>query len=161
MRVPADTIAAIRAHAASVYPDECCGALIGQESRPSPSASARLAGATDLPSGRGGGGRVIEAFALPNTTSGERRRRFLIGPEEYRAAEARASEIGSDVIGFYHSHPDHPAIPSAFDLEHAWPNLSYVIVSVRAGRPEEARSWRLRGDRSAFDEEALVVESAG
>lgn len=151
MRVPADAIAAIRAHGASVYPDECCGALIGQESR--------LAGATDLPSGRGGS-RVVEAFALPNTTSGERRRRFLIGPEEYRAADARASETGSDVIGFYHSHPDHPAIPSAFDLEHAWPNLSYVIVSVRAGRPEEARSWRLRGDRSAFDEEALVVEAA-
>jgi proteasome lid subunit RPN8/RPN11 len=95
------------------------------------------------------------AFALPNTTNGERRRRFLIGPDEYRAAEAHASETGGDVIGFYHSHPDHPAVPSAFDLEHAWPNLSYVIVSVRAGRPEEARSWRLRGDRSTFDEETL------
>jgi proteasome lid subunit RPN8/RPN11 len=137
--VPADAIAAMRAHGASVYPDECCGALIGQESQPS----------------------VVEAFALPNTTSGERRRRFLIGPEEYRAADARAREIGGDVIGFYHSHPDHPAIPSAFDLEHAWPNLSYVILSVRAGRSEEARSWRLRADRSAFDEEDLVIEAAG
>lgn len=136
LRVPADAIAAFRGHGASVYPDECCGALIGQP------------------------GRVVEAFALPNTTSGERRRRFLIGPEEYRAADARARETGSDVIGFYHSHPDHPAIPSAFDLEHAWPNLSYVIVSVRAGRPEEARSWRLRADRSGYDEETLVAESA-
>jgi proteasome lid subunit RPN8/RPN11 len=135
LRIPSDAIAAVRAHGASVYSDECCGALLGQP------------------------GRVVEAFALPNTTSGERRRRFLIGPEEYRAADARARETGSDVIGFYHSHPDHPAIPSAFDLEHAWPNLSYVIVSVRAGRPEEARSWRLRADRSGYDEETLVTES--
>jgi cysteine synthase B len=132
LAAPRDVLESIRAHGAASYPDECCGALIGR--RP---------------------GEVSEAFALPNTTNGERRRRFLIGPDEYRAAEAHASETGGDVIGFYHSHPDHPAVPSAFDLEHAWPNLSYVIVSVRAGRPEEARSWRLRGDRSTFDEETL------
>jgi proteasome lid subunit RPN8/RPN11 len=130
--VPRDALDRIRVHGAAAYPDECCGALIGRQPR-----------------------QVVEAFALSNTTDGERRRRFLIGPEEYRAAEARATEIGGDVIGFYHSHPDHPAVPSAFDLEHAWPNLSYVIVSVRAGRSEEARSWRLRGDRSTFDEETL------
>ncbi|MEP6918724.1 MAG: M67 family metallopeptidase, partial [Acidobacteriota bacterium] len=104
-------------------------------------------------------GDVIEAFALSNTTDLERRRRFLIGPDEYRAADARAAELGSDVIGFYHSHPNHPAIPSAFDLEHAWPNLSYVIVSVREGVPKEARSWRLLGDRSGYDEETLVIEA--
>jgi cysteine synthase B len=138
LRVPADMLAAIRAHGARTYPDECCGALIGRES-----------------------GEVVEAFALSNTTSGERRRRFLIGPEDYRAADARAAELASDVIGFYHSHPNHPAIPSAFDLEHAWPNLSYVIVSVREGVPEEARSWRLLGDRSGYDEETLVIEAEG
>ena len=130
-----DVLAAIRDHAARAYPDECCGALIGHDS-----------------------GHVVEAFALSNTTSGERRRRFLIGPDDYRAAEARAREIGSTLIGFYHSHPNHPAVPSAFDLEHAWPNLRYLIVSVQAGRPEAARSWRLRADRSAFDEEPLLVD---
>ena len=97
---------------------------------------------------------------MSNTTSDERRRRFLIGPEAYRAAEARASEDGSALIGFYHSHPNHPAVPSAFDLEHAWPNQSYLIVSVQAGRPEAARSWRFRADRSAFDEEPLIVSPA-
>jgi len=137
VRVPVDVLATIRGHAASAYPHECCGALIGQESGP-----------------------VSEAFELSNTTSLERRRRFLIGPEDYRAAEARATETGGELLGFYHSHPDHPAVPSAFDLEHAWPNLRYVIVSVHAGRPQEARSWRLRDDRTAFDEETLVVEPA-
>jgi proteasome lid subunit RPN8/RPN11 len=98
---------------------------------------------------------VVEAFPLTNTTTLERRRRFLVGPDEYRAAERRASDRRLDLIGFYHSHPDHPAVPSAFDLEHAWPNLSYVIVSVLKGQPAEARSWRLRADRSGFDEEQI------
>jgi S-sulfo-L-cysteine synthase (O-acetyl-L-serine-dependent) len=137
LRVPSDVLSTIRGHAAGAYPDECCGALIGRESGP-----------------------VAEAFELSNTTDLERRRRFLIGPEDYRAAEARATESGGELLGFYHSHPDHPAVPSAFDLEHAWPNMRYMIVSVRAGRPEEARSWRLRADRSGFDEDTVVVEPA-
>ena len=132
--VPGDVLETIREHAARAYPDECCGALIGEET-----------------------GHIVEAFELSNTTSDERRRRFLIGPDAYRAAEARATQAGSALIGFYHSHPNHPAVPSAFDLEHAWPNQSYLIVSVQAGRPEGARSWRLRADRSAFDEEPLVL----
>src|SRR3954454_3341767 len=131
--VPEAVLAAIRSHGASSFPDECCGALIGDEP-----------------------GLVIEALPLSNTTSDERRRRFLIGPDAYRAAEARATETGKSLIGFYHSHPNHPAIPSAFDLEHAWPNLRYVIVSVMGGHPEAVRTWRLRTDRSGFDEEVLV-----
>ena len=137
VRVPVDVLDTIRGHAAVAYPYECCGALIGKESGP-----------------------VDEAFELSNTTDLERRRRFLIGPDDYRAAEARATQTGGELLGFYHSHPDHPAVPSAFDLEHAWPNLRYVIVSVRAGNPQEARTWRLRDDRSGFAEETLVVEPA-
>ena len=71
-------------------------------------------------------------------------------------AEKRATETGLQLLGFYHSHPDHPAEPSAFDLDHAWPNLSYLIISVRQGQPKEARSWRLKADRSAFEEEFVV-----
>lgn len=133
--LPDDALASIRDHGAAAYPDECCGALIGDES-----------------------GQVMEALALSNTTTDERKRRFLIGPDEYRAAEKRASETGRTLIGFYHSHPNHPAVPSAFDLAHAWPNLRYLILSVRGGRPEEARTWRLREDRSAFDEETVVSQ---
>jgi S-sulfo-L-cysteine synthase (O-acetyl-L-serine-dependent) len=132
--IPDDVHAAIREHGAEAYPDECCGVLIGDET-----------------------GQVSEAFALLNTTTGERRRRFLIGPDDYRVAEARARETGNSLIGFYHSHPNHPAIPSTFDLDHAWPNMHYVIVSVQGGRPEASRSWRLRDDRSAFDEEPILL----
>ena len=131
--LPDDVFDAIRAHGAAAYPDECCGALIGDES-----------------------GQVFEALSLSNTMTDERRRRFLIGPDQYRAAEKRASETGRTLIGFYHSHPNHPAVPSAFDLAHAWPNMHYLILSVRGGRPEEARTWRLREDRAAFDEETVV-----
>jgi cysteine synthase B len=133
--LPEDALASIRQHGAAAYPDECCGALIGDES-----------------------GQVIEALALSNTTTDERKRRFLIGPDEYRAAEKRASETGRTLIGFYHSHPNHPAVPSAFDLAHAWPNLKYLIVSVRGGHPEEHRTWRLRDDRTAFDEEVVITQ---
>jgi S-sulfo-L-cysteine synthase (O-acetyl-L-serine-dependent) len=132
LHVPADALAAIAAHGARTYPEECCGALLGPRH-----------------------GVISEAFPLGNETTAERRRRFLIGPEEYRSAERRATETGRELVGFYHSHPDHPAIPSAFDLEHAWPNLSYLIISVRKGQPAESRSWRLRIDRSGYDEELI------
>jgi cysteine synthase B len=134
LRLGAGTADAMRAHGADTYPDECCGALLGP-----------------------GSGDVAEAFALPNEHGGERRRRFLIGPDEYRLAEKRAAESGRELLGFYHSHPDHPAVPSAFDLEHAWPNLSYIIVSVKNGTPDEMRSWRLKADRSGYDEEAMTT----
>jgi proteasome lid subunit RPN8/RPN11 len=82
-----------------------------------------------------------------------------VGPDEYRAAEARADDAGRQIVGFYHSHPDHPAVPSQFDLDHAWPQTSYVIVSVRAQESRELRSWRLRPDRSGFDEETVAGSS--
>ncbi|HET9368882.1 MAG TPA: pyridoxal-phosphate dependent enzyme [Vicinamibacterales bacterium] len=126
---------AIAAHAEAGYPHECCGALIGAAP-----------------------GAVDEALRLDNVTSDERRRRFLVSPEAYRFAEAHADRLGQTLLGFYHSHPDHPAEPSAFDLDHAWPNFSYVIASVRDGRFSEMRSWRLRADRSAFDEERLDAQ---
>ena len=125
--------AAIRAHGQETYPHECCGALIGR-------------------------GRVVsDVLALPNTTEEGPRRRFLVRPSDYRAAEQRASELGAELLGFYHSHPDHPARPSQYDLDHAWPFFSYIIVSVRGGTPEDMTSWRLRDDRSTFDPEDLVV----
>lgn len=131
-----DALDAIREHAASVYPDECCGALIGAP-------------------GGNGTSRVVEALPLPNATEEAARRRFLVRPADYRAAEERARAAGANLIGFYHSHPDHPAQPSRYDLEHAWPNLSYVIVAVSGGRPGDVRSWRLRDDRTNFLEETI------
>ena len=124
----------IRRHGRETYPYECCGALIGR------------------------GHRVREAMALPNTTTAGPRRRFLVRPADYRAAERRASELGAELLGFYHSHPDHPARPSRYDLDHAWPVFAYVIVAVEGGEPRALTSWRLREDRSAFDEEPVAVE---
>lgn len=123
---------AIRRHGAETYPDECCGALLGRDSV------------------------VRETYPMPNTTEEGPRRRFLVRPQDYREAEARAKALEADLLGFYHSHPDHPARPSQYDLDHAWPFFSYVIVSVRGGTPEAMTSWRLREDRSAFDEEELT-----
>ena len=122
---------AIRAHGRATYPHECCGALLGRD------------------------GVVEEGFALPNTTDEGPRRRFLVRPEDYRVAERRARDTGCELAGFYHSHPDHPAVPSQYDLDHAWPSFSYVIVSVMTGIATELRSWRLREDRSQFDEESV------
>jgi proteasome lid subunit RPN8/RPN11 len=116
----------IRQHAKEAYPDECCGALIVRD------------------------GRIDEAFRLPNTTSAGARRRFRIGPADYRLAEQRAQDTGGELAGFYHSHPDHPARPSEHDLQQAWPNLTYAIVSVTKGAPGELTCWRLRDDRSGF-----------
>jgi len=123
---------AIRHHGVETYPDECCGALIGRD------------------------GVVTATYALPNTTEEGPRRRFRVRPQDYREAERRASASGGDLLGFYHSHPDHPARPSQYDLDHAWPVFSYIIVSVQAGVAKDMTSWRLREDRSAFDEEQLA-----
>jgi cysteine synthase B len=127
-----DVVTHIRADGVRTYPHETCGAMFGR---------------TD--------GSVDEVLPLDNVSTEERRRRYLIGPAEYRTAEQHADAQGQRLIGFYHSHPDHPAQPSTTDLEQAWPNLSYVIVSIRQGQPAELRSWRLRGDRSQFDEETV------
>ena len=122
---------AIREHGAEAYPHECCGALLGRDST------------------------IVEAWALPNTTEEGPRRRFLIRPADYRSAEQRANATGLDLLGFYHSHPDHPARPSQYDLDHAWPVFVYVILSVMSGQPGDITSWRLAADRSAFEPESL------
>jgi proteasome lid subunit RPN8/RPN11 len=96
------------------------------------------------------------AWPLPNTTEEGPRRRFLVRAADYLVAEQRAGTEGRELMGFYHSHPDHPARPSQFDLDHAWPVFSYVIISVADGRPGDITSWRLADDRSAFAQETLA-----
>jgi proteasome lid subunit RPN8/RPN11 len=126
----------IRRHGEADYPHECCGLLIGS---------------------LGGSGKTVdEIFPISNAREeSAKRNRFLIAPEELMRGEKHARRAGRDVVGFYHSHPDHPAVPSQFDLDHAWPVYSYVIVSVMAGRAEDLLSWELRPDRTCFDAEAL------
>jgi proteasome lid subunit RPN8/RPN11 len=129
--IAAEAIAIIREHGAESFPYECCGALIARN------------------------GAIVEAVKLPNTTASGAARRVRIGPDDYRKAESHAQARDGTLVGFYHSHPNESARPSAYDLEHAWPNLIYVIISVRGGTPEEITVWHLREDRAAFDEGEL------
>ena len=122
-----DSLAAIERHATETYPHECCGALLSS------------------------GDVIVGTFALDNTTDGPAERRFLVGPGEYRRAEQWASAQGGTLAGFYHSHPDHPARPSQTDLDNAWPNFLYVIVSVVGAVPRDITCWRLKEDRQAFE----------
>jgi proteasome lid subunit RPN8/RPN11 len=122
---------AIRAHGQETYPHECCGALVGSDDR------------------------VAAVVALPNTTEEGPRRRFLVRPSDYRMAEQRASELGGELLGFYHSHPDHPARPSQYDLDHAWPNFAYIIVAVASAKAEAMTVWYLKEDRTTFEEGSL------
>jgi len=100
---------------------------------------------------------VRSLFPLINRRDDSPRNRFSITPEDFRAAERAATERGLDLLGWYHSHPDHPARPSEFDREHAWPWYSYVIVSVDAGAPKDLTSWRLDDDRAKFQPEDVSI----
>jgi proteasome lid subunit RPN8/RPN11 len=132
----------IRRHGAETYPHECCGALLGRD--------AEARGETPRR-------EVLGLHALVNRRDDSPRNRFSITAEDVRDAEKVAQEQGFDLIGWYHSHPDHPARPSEFDREHAWPWYSYIIVSVQSGAPQEMTSWRLNDDRAEFSSEALEV----
>jgi len=119
------------------YPDECCGALFGL-----------ILGELKT---------VSEIFPLTNAREAEaRHHRFVIEADEVMKAERAAAKKGLAVLGFYHSHPDHPARPSAYDREHALPVWSYPIVSVVSGRAVEMTSWLLLDDRERFSEEVIV-----
>lgn len=129
---------AIRRHGEADYPHECCGFLIGSI---------------------GDDGRKITHEIYPISNAREetaRRNRFLIAPEEFLRGEKYARGITRDVIGIYHSHPDHPAQPSQFDLDHAWPVYSYIIVSVHKGHAADLLSWELAPDRVKFNHEEIL-----
>lgn len=112
--------------AAFGYPYEVCGLLIGR---------------TD-----GDVTAIADVTEARNINRKRARDRYVLHPEDFLRAEKRAAEMGFDVVGIWHSHPDHPAVPSKTDLDAAWEGYSYVIVSVVAGRGLETRSWRLDGD---------------
>lgn len=139
----------IHAHACRTYPEECCGVLMGKALREAPEDE------DSLPLDRGG--IVEQAMALENEREDSRHNRYIITPESVLRAHRQANELGLDILGYYHSHPDHPAIPSEFDREHAWPGMSYLITSVEQGKIADTRSWRLTDDRNRFDEESLDI----
>jgi len=135
IRIPDRLLGEIRAHGTKAYPEECCGALVGQAN------------------GAGKVVRMTRPFA--NRSADARERRYYVGPDAYRVAEAWARAQGLDVVGIYHSHPDHPAKPSDFDREQAWPWYSYVILNVEDGQAGELTSWVLTDERDRFDPEEM------
>jgi proteasome lid subunit RPN8/RPN11 len=125
----------IRREGEKSYPNECCGALYGKI---------------------GESGEKIAEFITPMLNAreeGEQYHRFRIDPDDYLKAELFAAENGLDLLGFYHSHPDHPANPSEYDRVHALPFHSYVIAAVSAGIAGEVTSWELSSDRTHFIKE--------
>ncbi|MDR2055228.1 MAG: M67 family metallopeptidase [Desulfovibrio sp.] len=127
----------IRAEGEKCYPDECCGILLGRIDE-------------------NGRRRVEDIVPVPNAGRAEERyHRFRIEPDEFMRAEKRARLRDLEVIGFYHSHPDHPAVPSEHDREQALPFYSYVILSVRKGAAAEISSWELSCDRAQFNHKEM------
>jgi proteasome lid subunit RPN8/RPN11 len=136
LKIGAGDVGHIHEHAREAYPEECAGALVGMDA--------------------GGIKVVVDVWRAENTHEEERSRRFLIEPLKIKEFEERAAERDLDVLGFYHSHPDHPAEPSEYDRDHAWPGWSYVIASVSKDNVEDMRSWVLKDDRSGYEEEPIV-----
>jgi proteasome lid subunit RPN8/RPN11 len=135
-----DLADAIRRHAEQAYPEEAAGLMLGIVET-------------------GGQRRVAQVVPLANRwEDGGRHHRYRIDPRELMAAEDRADRDGLTIVGIFHSHPDHPAQPSAFDLDQALPFYSYVITRVDGGRAFESRAWRMSDDRNRFDEETLQVD---
>lgn len=129
----------ITAHLQAAYPNEGAGILIG--------------------SADGDGTKVVQAVKPfgNNFESGEQYHRYLITAKDMLDGELEAERLGLDVVGVFHSHPDHPAIASEYDREYALPWYSYLIVSVQKGAAADKKSWLLSDDRAKFNEETVEI----
>jgi proteasome lid subunit RPN8/RPN11 len=136
IKVPEKQLAEIREHGVRDYPYECCGLLLGRFAED---------------------GKVVhETYPISNAREeSAKRNRFLITPEELMKGERYARSRDLEVVGFYHSHPDSPAVPSKYDLDHAWPSYSYIIVSTSEGQSSDLFSWEQEQDRSRFNREEI------
>jgi proteasome lid subunit RPN8/RPN11 len=127
----------IEREGAQQYPNECCGIMYGRDTEQ---------------------GRIVERIEpVPNVfDEDEKYHRFSISPKQLMAAERTASDEGRLVLGFYHSHPDHPARPSEYDRQHAWPFYSYVIVAIAKREPVDMTSWVLDEITETFSRQDIV-----
>ena len=138
LRLPGALADEIRRHGEAAYPAECCGAMVG-----------RVEGAAKA---------VLRLSPAVNRRTDDPHR-YLIAPDDLRRLEHEVREAGQEIVGYYHSHPDHPARPSAFDAEHAWPWYSYLIVRIDRGRGADMASWVLDDERPIMYPESLDVLS--
>jgi proteasome lid subunit RPN8/RPN11 len=138
IEIPGVILSQIHNNGQAAYPEEGAGLLLGvaDQERKQVKAIIELANARE---------------------DGARHNRYLITPQDMLKGEQKALNLGLDIIGVFHSHPDHPNRPSDFDREWAMPWYSYVITSVERGTAVESRSWQLQEDRSSFLEENIVI----
>jgi proteasome lid subunit RPN8/RPN11 len=136
LKISAQALDIMRKHGIEEYPCECCGFLFGVEE------NVRF---------------IFEAKPVSNSVTENQRRRFEIMPKDYMNAERYAAENDLALLGVYHSHPDHPAVPSIHDFRHAVPFFSYIIVSVRNGRVDNLRSWQINSE-GHFQEETIATD---
>lgn len=138
INLPGEILARIQSHGEESYPEEGAGLMLGRDD---------------------GKTRSVEHLIyLENAREHTaRHNRYLITAEDMLAGEKKAEEMGLSILGIFHSHPDHPDQPSEFDREHAIPWYSYLITSIQGGKAGGSKCWRLRDDRSGFDEEELIL----
>jgi proteasome lid subunit RPN8/RPN11 len=134
----------IESEGAAAYPNECCGILIGRD----------VAGVGDEKH------RIVDRLEPGRNVfeADEQYHRFSIDPRQQMKAERAAEAEGRVVLGFYHSHPDHPARPSEYDRQHAWPFYSYVIVAIARGKAADMTSWVLDEKTNQFSGQTIVGE---
>jgi proteasome lid subunit RPN8/RPN11 len=136
LRISTSLARQIEREGSAAYPNECCGIMYGHDSEQ---------------------GRNVEQLeAVANVfDEHERYHRFSISPQQLMAAEKKAGDAGQLVLGFYHSHPDHPARPSEYDREHGWPFYSYVIIAIAKGQPGAMTSWVLDEATETFAQQQI------
>ncbi len=130
-------VQAIEAHARETFPEECCGFLLGPPTEPR---------------------KVVSLRRATNLVESNRERRYVIDPREQLALSKELQGTGQDILGYYHSHPNHPAEPSEFDRSHAWPWWSYLILSIVNRKPAELRAWILDEGTNAFRADELRID---
>ena len=141
--LPPDLHRQIQREGVAAYPNECCGMLFGRD--------VKTADGTH---------RVVEKLEAGRNAfeAAEQYHRFSIDPAQQLAAEKAHEKEGRALLGYYHSHPDHPARPSEYDRAHAWPYYSYVIVAIAKGEPADMTSWVLNDQTEQFVSQRINVE---
>jgi proteasome lid subunit RPN8/RPN11 len=138
LRIQQTVLDEIQAHMRETYPDECCGLIIGVSDN--------------------GARSGLGARRCRNLNTDRARDRYELDPADMLKASHELSGTGQDIVGIYHSHPDHPSRPSEFDRDHAWPGWSYMIGSVMNGRVASVQSWELDESARSFEEEPIEVD---
>jgi proteasome lid subunit RPN8/RPN11 len=155
LRMKSEQLEQMLQHAGRDYPSECCGVMLGKPDGEAKIVS-EVVGIRNLRTDPFKAQKLLPVNSPETETD---HNRFLIDVEELLRVTKSARERSLDVIGYYHSHPDHPARPSEYDRQHAWPWYSYVIIQVTQGKAGEFTSWVLAEDRSRFDLEAVEVNA--